>query len=305
MGFAHPLVLLLLILPASLLFWEWRRRGTRVVLPFDHAGQRRGTALEALVRAAESLRALLLAAVLLLLAGPQRLAEPRTQRVLTNIEFCVDVSGSMISRFGSGTRYDAAMEAINDYIGYRKGDAFGLTVFGSSVLHWVPLTSDPSAFRCAHPFLNPMKLPPWFGGGTLIGLGLRECAKVLRSREEGDRMIILVSDGYSFDLRGGYDEVIARQLREDNIVVFTVHVAEGEPPGELHTIASMTGGQVFAAGDPSALKEVFRRIDQMKVTRLQKTAPEKMDYHFPFCAAGLALLGLAALCLLGIRNTPW
>ena len=55
----------------------------------------------------------MLALVIVLLAGPQRWDEPRTQRSLTNIEFCVDVSGSMTARFGDGDRYQAAMKAID------------------------------------------------------------------------------------------------------------------------------------------------------------------------------------------------
>lgn len=305
MGFLHPWVLLLLALPAALLVREWRTRGTPLVLPLDHAERPRGALLDVLLRAAASLPPLLLAAAVLLLAGPTRLSEPRTRRVLTNIEFCLDVSGSMVSPYGSGTRYEAAMDAINEFIDVRRGDAFGLTVFGSSVLHWVPLTSDPSAFRCARPFLDPQKLPPWFGGGTMIGMGLAECMKVLSVREEGDRMIILVSDGYSFDLGGGADEQIARRLKEARIVVFAVHAADGPPPAELSTVASLTGGEVFAAGDPAALKAVFARIDAMKGTRLEKSAPEVMDDFGPTAVVGLSLLGAAALCLLGLRTLPW
>ena len=46
----------------------------------------------------------------------------------------------------------------------------------------------------------------------MIGLALRHCSDTLSEREEGDRMIILVSDGQSFDLSGGQDEVIAEEL---------------------------------------------------------------------------------------------
>ncbi|HYE97450.1 MAG TPA: vWA domain-containing protein [Planctomycetota bacterium] len=305
MGFAHPWVLLLLAAPAALLVREWRTRGTPMVLPLDHAGPPRARVLDALLRSAASLAPLLLAAAIVLLAGPTRLSEPRTRRVLTNIEFCLDVSGSMASPFGSGTRYEAAMDAINEFLDVRRGDAYGLTAFGSSVLHWVPLTSDPSAFRCARPFLNPMSLPPWFGGGTMIGMALVECMKVLSAREEGDRMIILVSDGYSFDLYGGADEEIARRLKAERISVYAIHAADGEAPGELHTIAGITGGAVFAAGNPEALKAVFKRIDEMKGTKLEKSAPEVMDDFGPTAAVGLCLLGSAALCLLGLRATPW
>ncbi len=305
MTFAYPLVLLLLALPIALIVREWRGRGQRIVLPFDHAPRKGGRWLPAVVRSAQSLAPLLLAVVLILLSGPRQLSEPRTQRVLTNIEFCLDVSGSMSSQFGEGTRYDAAMKAINEFLEYRKGDAYGLTAFGSSVLHWVPLTSDPSAFKCATPFLNPERLPNWFGGGTMIGMALNQCLKVLSAREEGDRMIILVSDGWSWDLDDGNDEVVARKLRAANIVVFTIHTDDSEPPSQLHTIAQITGGHVFGAADPAKLKEVFARIDKMKLTRLEKTLPEAMDWHAPFCIVGLSVLGAAALAQLGLRYTPW
>jgi Ca-activated chloride channel family protein len=305
MTIAYPAALLLLLVPIALVWREWRGRGQRVVLPFDHATRRGGRWLARVVRTASSFAPGLLAVAIVILAGPRQLAEPKTKRVLTNIEFLLDVSGSMTATFGEGTRSDAAIKAINDFITFRQGDAFGLTIFGSSVLHWIPLTTDPSAFKCSPPFLRPEKLPEWFGGGTMIGMGLNACLKVLAAREEGDRMIILVSDGYSWDLDGGNDEVIARKLREHNIVVYTIHTAEDEPPGELHTIANTTGGHVFAAGDPHALQEVIRRIDKMQLTRLEKTLPETQDWYVPLAIAGLSMLGLATIAMFGLRYAPW
>ena len=162
--FRHRSVLALLVLPLALLLWTWRRGGRGLVLPFDHSGAAHGAWLAFFLRCAESLPAALLAIVILILAGPQKWDEPRQKRVLTNIEFCVDISGSMSARFDSGTRYDAAMKAINAFLDFRKGDAFGLTFFGNNVLHWVPLTTDVSAFRCAPPFMKPGSLPYWFNG---------------------------------------------------------------------------------------------------------------------------------------------
>jgi Ca-activated chloride channel family protein len=302
--FRHPWVLPLLVVPAALLGWTWRRRGRAVVLPFDHSGVSSGAWMRFALRLAESLPALALAAVVAILAGPQRWDAPRTKRVLTNIEFCVDVSGSMTARFGDGTRYDGAMEAINDFLDAREGDAYGLTFFGNNVLHWCPLTTDVSAFRCAPPFMKPGKLPPWFGG-TEIGRALLACRKVLVEREEGDRMIVLVTDGYSADLWGGRDEEIARELHGDAITVYTVHVAEGAIPDEVVRIAAGTGGEAFKSEDPEGLERVFARIDEMQETRLEKTRAEAADHFVPFCIAGLAVLGLSLLALFGLRHTPW
>lgn len=303
-GFAHPAVLLLLVVPIALLAWVWRRAGRRLSLPFDHGRQAPGNVWRVAIGLAESLPALVLAVVVLILAGPQRLSEPRTKRTLTNIEFCVDISGSMTATFGGGTRYDASMEAITDFLDQRQGDAFGLTFFGNSVLHWVPLTSDASAVRCAPPFMKPSQVPPWFGG-TEIGKALLACKEVLSRREEGDRMVILVSDGFSADLFAGKDEEIARELKDENIAVFAIHVADTEVPPPIATITGLTGGEIFSPSDPEGLKGVFLKIDSMKRAKLEKSAPEVLDNFPPFCAAALGLLGLGGLSLLGLRYTPW
>jgi len=302
--FRYPSALFLLVVPAALLGWTWRRSGRAIVLPFDHAEPSSGAGPRFFLRLAESLPALVLAAVVTILAGPQKWDAPRSKRVLTNIEFCVDVSGSMGARFGDGTRYDGAMEAINQFIDVREGDAYGLTFFGNSVLHWCPLTTDVSAFRCAPPFMRPGNLPSWFGG-TEIGRALLACRKVLLEREEGDRMIVLVSDGQSADLWGGRDEEIARDLRRDGIAVYTVHVADGQIPEEVVRIAVGTGGEAFKSEDPEGLKRVFERIDHMKRARVEKTRAEAADQFVPFCVAGLLLLGLSLLAHFGLRHTPW
>ena len=315
LSFARPWMLIFLVLPVLVLVWVWTRRGGRVALPFDGSygnpktrpGIRpRGRFLGVLLHMAESVPALLVAVAILLLAGPQRIGAPKTKRKLTNIQFCVDVSGSMVAEFGEGTRYDAAMEAINSFLDFRQGDAFGLTFFGNSVLHWVPLTSDTSAFRCAPPFMDPKRgtMPPWFNG-TSIGKALKSCKDVLATREEGDRMIILISDGYSSDLSGGQDAEIADLMRENGVVVYGIHVADGRIPGEVVNIASISGGEFFEAGDKAALETVFKKIDEMQVAELEKVAGESLDAFEPWCWVGLGALGLFALFGSFLRATPW
>jgi Ca-activated chloride channel family protein len=302
--FRHPSVLALLVLPAALCLWTWMRKGRSLVLPFDHAEPRRARWTRFWLQVASSLPALVLATVIVILAGPQKWDQPRSKRSLSNIQFCVDVSGSMTAKFGDGDRYDAAMKAINSFLDFRKGDAFGLTFFGNNVLHWVPLTTDVSAFRCAPPFMHPGTLPSWLGG-TEIGKALRACRKVLVEREEGDRMILLVTDGYSADLGGGADVEVARELREAGIVVYTVHVAPGAIPDEIVRIAASTGGEAFKPEDEDGLARVFAHIDQMHKARLQKSQAEPIEDVVPWSIAGLGLLGLALLAAFGLRYTPW
>jgi Ca-activated chloride channel family protein len=302
--FGHPLLLLLLLLPVWLAVRVWRRADSRLVLPLDFTQARRGRLLGFAVNMAEMLPALLLAIVILILAGPQQVGAPRNRRALTNIEFCVDISSSMTASFGAGNRYDAALEAINKFVDYREGDAFGLTFFGSNVLHWVPLTSDVSAIKCSPPFMRPERVPYWFGG-TEIGKALLACRRVLRERDEGDRMIVLVSDGYSADLYGDRATEIAQQLKESGIVVHAVHIAETTVPGDIVTLTALTGGEVFAVDDPQTLTSVFQRIDQMQQTEMVQLAPESLDHFLPYGIVGLGLVGLLSGSLFGLRYTPW
>lgn len=309
-SFGQPIFLVGLIVPVLLLGWVWMRRGGRVAVPIDGQFKKgkpgRGSLLRFFLQLAESVPAILLAVGVIMLAGPQEIGAPKTKRRMTNIQFCIDVSGSMTASFGEGTRYDASMKSINEFLDYRTGDAFGLSFFGNNVLHWVPLTSDTTAFRCAPPFMDPKlgNLPRWFNG-TSIGKGLKACRDVLVQREEGDKMIILISDGQSSDLGGGQDAVIADLLRQDEIALYGIHVASGAIPGEVVNIASISGGEVFEASDPAALNTIFKRIDEMEAAKIEKIAGEQLDAFGPWAWLGLGLLGAFALFGLFLRATPW
>ena len=253
---------------------------------------------------AESLAPLILAVIIWLLAGPVILGKPIEKRSITNIQFCVDISGSMTAKFGSGSRYDASMEAINQFLDFREGDAFGLSFFGNSVLHWCPLTTDVSAIRCSPPFMRPEIVPPWFGG-TEIGKAILACRQKLMAQAEGDRMILLVSDGSSSDLSGGNDAEIAKRCFDQGIKVYAIHIADYDVPEEIVTITSLTGGEVFNPGDPEALAAVFRQIDGMEKAEVEQTVAEQLDHFGPYCAIGLIFLGISLFCSYGLRYTPW
>ena len=106
--FAHPALLFALVLPALLLSWVWAKPwlmpSRRVVLPLDQARAGRGRWVWALISLAETVPPLLLAVAICILAGPQRNGPPTQKRSMTNIQFAVDVSGSMLAPFGDGTR---------------------------------------------------------------------------------------------------------------------------------------------------------------------------------------------------------
>lgn len=307
MSFQFPLVLFALVVPAALLIWVWANRwstaGGRTVMPFDHAGKGGGWTWWALLGLAESVAPLALAVAIFILAGPRKYGTPESKRKMTNIQFCVDVSGSMVSPFGEGTRYDGAMKAIDKFLDARRGDSFGLTFFGDNFIHWCPLTTDPSAIRCSLPFMRPEVAPYWFGG-TNIGKALQGCKKLLVEREEGDRMILLITDGIDFDLdKVGPD--LTKELKAASITVFAVIVGYHQIQDGMVSVTRGTGGDAFTVDDPEALKAVFRKVDQMKQAKIEKTIAEPMDNYRPYCLAGAILLALSSLAAFGLRYVPW
>jgi len=311
MSFHHPTLLWLLALPFAWGFWQWTRRGHPVVVPFDFGPQREGRRLRALVNVAQTLPALLLAVAVLILAGPRRPAPPENERILNNVIICLDISGSMMSPFGSyrgrptKTRYDAAMEAAKDFCEMRRDDAFGLTVFGGEYLHWFPPTKDLSAIRNALPFVRPENMPPWFGG-TLIARALRGCKERLARAKEGDRAVILITDGGSADFGNGGDRQIGQELAEQKIRVFTILIGNDMFGIDgIYTIGALTNGKVFQVGDPGSLESIFHEIDAMQKAKFRQTTADWVDFYKPLTWTGLGLAGLWALSLLGLRYTPW
>lgn len=299
MTFLHPWVLLLLSIPV-LLFWTVLGRGPGLVLPFDHQSHARHRWPRWLLGVFEVVPLLLLATAIVMLAGPQMLKQPKAERLLTNIQLCMDVSGSMI-----GPRYQLAAKAIEDFTKAREGDAIGLTFFGSHQIRWIPLTKDLTAVRNAMPFADPANQPIHMSG-TAIASALRFCKANMEAEAlEGDRMIVMVSDGDSPDLDGGQAELVGSELKEAGITLYHIHVGEDTIPSDVVDMARQTGGDAMQATDPTGIKQVFRHIDRMKPAKFTSTGTLPMDHFRPFALAAIVLACLHVIGLLGARYTPW
>lgn len=309
--FAHPGLIILLVIPVTLLFWEWVRRGQPLVMPFDGLHKRSGWLLGGLVLSANCLPAVLLAFAILFLARPLTFAPPKTDRQLSNIQIVLDNSGSMNSRYGPQngekpyTRFDGAMDAIDKFLTGREGDACGLTIFARGFIHWVPLTQDTTAIRMARSFIAPKNFPDEIWGGTFIAKALDGAITPVTQRPAGDRMMILVTDGESSDIRRGAEREIIAKLRRHQITVFAISMIENEIEPGLESIARETGGQTFQAVTPEALRVVFDRIDQMQKVQVRTTRPEVLDFLDPLLPWAVATLALQVLVLFGLRFTPW
>lgn len=312
--FAEPQFLWLLSIPVCLAFWEWIRKGHAIVMPVDHQRERqsKGYLLAIAVHTANMLPAILMACAILLLARPMTQAPPEVVRKAKNIQIVLDLSGSMNQPFGPQSantdepvlRVDAAMNAIENFIDYREGDSFGLTIYGKTFIHWVPLTSDTSAIKYSRPFMTG------FLGSTRTLTALAGACDHLIERSEGERMIILLTDGkYNRepDPERQVEELLSR-FEQDNIVLYGIFISEEEVPELEQILCTQSGGGMFNIEDemnPDSLEELFALIDQLAEVHMKMKEPLAVDNFKPFILPTLLVLGLHVLALLGLRYTPW
>ena len=289
------------IIPLLLCFHAWIGKGQSVPLPMDQAGIKNRKFISVLLKLTAMIPPLILMVVIFILAGPKVKGRPQEERQLSNIQICLDASGSMRAAMGSKTRYEVAMDAVRNFTEYRKGDAFGLTVFGTQFINWVPLTKDTSAIALAAPFMAPDKMSGWFGG-TNIASALAGCRHQLMKQEEGDRMIILLSDGRSNDPDATMN--MAQELQRDGIVVYAIYIGD-QTTSEMSGLAAVTGGKVFGVNNSEALEATFKHIDHMEKTKYLLSEPQDEDHFRPFAQIAISGLGLFVLTLFGLRYTPW
>ncbi|MCZ0942486.1 MAG: VWA domain-containing protein, partial [Gammaproteobacteria bacterium] len=198
-----PYVLLLAPLPA-LLRWLWRplanRQAALTVPDVSSFRLQPESALTGRTRRLHWRPALLWLAWLALLtaaARPQWTGEPVTLPTTgRDLMLAVDISGSM------GTedmqladqlvdRLTVVKQVVADFVAARQGDRVGLILFGTNAYLQAPLTFD---LASVERLLN--EAPVGIAGGkTAIGDAIGLAVKRLRAHPDGDRVLILLTDG--------------------------------------------------------------------------------------------------------------
>jgi Ca-activated chloride channel homolog len=259
--------------------------GAAVFLPFLVELPRTATITPASGRAARFIFAALWLLLLLAAARPQWLGDPlpvpTTGRRLI---LAVDVSGSMATpdMGGTTTRLEAVQEVAGRFIDGRHGDQVGLILFGTQPYLQAPLTPD---LQTVHLFLDEAAVGvagPETAIGDAIGLALK---RLKASQDSNDAratgapretMMVLLTDGES---NAGVMPPLeaARLAAQAGLRIYTIGVGAIPQSGffgalgnndldedTLKSIAKITGGEYFRAGDARMLQTVYHRIDELE-----------------------------------------
>jgi len=325
--FAHPyLLLLLLVIPVAV--WYVARRRPERSVAYSSLDLLLGAGLEASAwkrYATLCLRMLVLALVIVGLARPQTgRSKHTTYSEGIDIMLVLDTSGSMQAQdFEPKNRLHVAKEVMKEFISKRPEDRIGLVVFAADALTQCPLTLD-------HTLLAKLVDGVDFGlldDGTAIGVGLATACNRLRGSNAKSKIVVLLTDGQNN--AGMVDPMTAARVAASlGLKVYTIGVGtHGRAPipvddpvfgrrlisvevdideGTMRKIAGLTGGKYFRATDTEELVAIYNQIDQMEKSRVEsETFVEYTDRFLWFILPALGLfvleLGLAETIL---RETP-
>jgi Ca-activated chloride channel family protein len=308
MTFAHP-YLLLLILLLPMLAWFKGRRGSSPAFLYSSVKLVEGLTNVRRSRAGAilaALRWLALALCIVALAQP-RFAKSTTEVKASGIDIvcALDLSGSMttgdyVVNRQQVSRIDMAKPVLAKFVEGRPNDRIGLVVFAAQAFIATPLTLD-------HEYLleniDRLGIGTINSDATAIGDGITTALNRLRDLKAKSKIIVLMTDGGNNS--GKIDPTTAAEAAKSlGVKIYTIGLGNadivrqmGLPPGylpdedALQKIADETGGKYYRADNAEKFQKIYAEIDKLEKTEASVKKYTQFTELFPwFVAAGLAVL---------------
>ncbi len=320
--FLHPwALLLLLIIPAYIGWYIWRRRtahATMQISTLETLGNQGSTWRTHLRLLPMVLRLIALALIIVVLARPQSsssYSDSNTEGI--DIVISLDISGSMQALDFKPNRLEAAKDVATKFVSGRPDDNIGLVIFAGEAFTQCPMTTD-------HAVLVNLFRDVRIGmleDGTAIGMGLATAVNRLKESKAKSKVVILLTDGVNN--AGAIAPEKAAELAETfGIRVYTIGVGSNQGTTQvpvqtvygtrmqdmeikidealLQTIADKTGGKYFRATNKKSLEAIYDEIDKMEKTIMEvRSYTKHTDEYMAYALAALIVLLLEVV----IRNT--
>ena len=186
------------------------------------------------VRLRMALRGLAFLLIVIAMMRPQwgYKMEESSQRGL-DIVIALDTSKSMLATDLPPSRLQQSKWALNEFTKQLNGDRIGLVAFAGSSFLQCPISRDYAAFNM---MLNDLYAGIIPRGGTNIGAALETALDSFSAEGEGDRVIILLTDGENHE---GHAEQLVKKLKKANVRLYSVGV--GTAAGQLIPLGNGQG----------------------------------------------------------------
>ncbi|MBD3167162.1 VWA domain-containing protein [bacterium] len=269
------------------------------------------------------LRLLAVALLVVALARPRAVFEEekiKTEGI--DMVIALDISTSMLAEdLQPKNRLEAAKKVANEFISERTSDRIGLVMFAGEAFTWCPLTLD---YNVVTNLMDQVE-PGTVKDGTAIGKAIATGANRLRSGDAESKVLILLTDGVNnVDQPDPLSAALA--AGELGIKVYTIgvgtrgmarapvqtrfgiryHKVKVEIDEELlQEVAQRTGGRYFRATSTDALREIYKRIDEMEKTEIDVQHLRRYrELFYPWALAAFILLVLERLLVLTRLRNP-
>ncbi len=224
------------------------------------------------------LRALALSALLVALAGPRFGSQlVKVERQGIDLVIALDTSLSMLAEDMRPNRLERAKQEISDVISGLDGDRIGVVAFSGEAVALCPLTVDYSA---ALMLVRSLDVYTISEPGSVIGIALEKSIELFEGAGEGDRAIVLMTDGENTE---GDPMQAARAAAEKGIRVFAIGL--GSPKGGLIPERG-TGGTVSGYKKDARGETVMTRLDERT---LEAVASASGGKYLPATTEGLEI----------------
>lgn len=264
MSWAHPLVLLALVVPALGLLMA-RRIGRRPPAP----GRRQGlpevsVSGSRLSQGATVLRAsavpvlVAVAFAIIAVAQPRWGASQDDAYVHTReVMIALDISRSMLAEDVAPNRLEQARRVTRDLLDGLRGESVGLIVFAGTAFVQVPMSPDYQIIREFLPSLGPDYMPA--GGTDYTGM-LDAALDGFSTVPDTDRYLVVLSDGES-STEGWPARLDALYERDVHVIAIGVGTEEGGfiRDGWSGYLQDRDGGVVHTRLMPETLQALARR----------------------------------------------
>ncbi|WP_290654734.1 VWA domain-containing protein [Idiomarina sp.] len=259
--------------------------------------------------------------VLAAAARPQWLGEPLPVRSEgREIMLAVDLSGSMeiadMQLDGDNVdRLTMVKSVLGDFISRREGDRLGLIFFADTAFLQTPMTYDRETVR---QMLQESVLG-LVGERTAIGDAIALSVKRFRSKEETNRVLVLLTDGQNtagnltpdqaLELADAFDvRIYPIAVGAEEVVVDSFFGQRRVNPSRdldvplMQRIAETTGGRYFRARSTEELEQIYQLLDELEpiAGSPQQLRPRQALFFWPLAAALLVMIVIALL-----HHRPW
>jgi Ca-activated chloride channel family protein len=334
MSFAHPyLLLLLLLLPP--LAWLKGRHGRQPAFLYSSVQLVKG--IVGITRSRVGgvllkLRWLALALFIVALAQPRfTLSETQVKASGVDIVVALDMSGSMIAEDDGfllngeqTTRFLLARDVLKKFVEKRPNDRLGLVIFAAYAYVVVPPTLDHDFFLENLDRMS-VEMEGFDNRSTAIGSALATALNRLRDQQAKSKIVILMTDGENN--AGRVPPLTAAEAaRALGIKVYTIGVGTRgkaripvgvdqftgqkiyqEQPVDvdedtLKTIAKMTSAKYYRADSSDTLNKIYDDIDRLERTDVEVKKYTQFEELFPWAiVSGMTVLLLEVI----LNQTLW